>query len=101
MVNHYEHSKPLDLIVRNGTLVIPGVGQVKADVGIADGKIAVLGANLAQSTAEVYDASGRTVLPGIFDPHIHLGNEQSYESEAETETASARSSSICPAYPAS
>src|SRR5262249_59564400 len=89
MVDHYEHPKPLDLIVRNGTLVIPGVGQVKADVGIADGKIAVLAANLAQSTAEVYDASGRTVLPGIFDPHIHLGNEQSYESEAETETRAA------------
>src|SRR5947208_3470923 len=74
MVDHYENSKPLDLIVRNGTLVIPGVGRVKADVGIADGKIAVLAANLAQKTAEVYDASGRTVLPGIFDPHIHLGN---------------------------
>jgi hypothetical protein len=29
-------SKPLDLIVRNGTLVIPGVGQIKADAGIAD-----------------------------------------------------------------
>ena len=39
-------SKPLDLIVRNGTLVIPGVGQVKADVGIAGGKIAVIGDNL-------------------------------------------------------
>src|SRR5215467_4413729 len=89
MVDHYEHSKPLDLIVRNGTLVIPGVGQIKADVGIADGKIAVLAANLAQKTVEVYDASGRTVLPGIFDPHIHLGNEQSYESEAETETRAA------------
>jgi dihydroorotase-like cyclic amidohydrolase len=89
MVDHYEHSKPLELIVRNGTLVIPGVGQVKADVGIAGGKIAVLAANLAQRTAEVCDASGRTVLPGIFDPHIHLGNEQSYESEAETETRAA------------
>jgi len=89
MANRYEPSKPLDLIVRNGTLVIPGVGLVKADVGIAEGKIAVLGSNLAQRTAEVYDATGRTVLPGIFDPHIHLGNEQSYESEAETETRAA------------
>ena len=78
--------KPLDLIVRNGTLVIPGVGQVKADVGIADGKIAVIGDNLKDAGAETYDATGRTVLPGIFDPHIHIGNEQSYENEAETET---------------
>jgi dihydropyrimidinase len=79
----------LDLLVRGGTLVIPGLGQVKADVGIADGKIAVLGENLPQSAAETYDATGRTVLPGIFDPHIHIGNEQSYESEAETETRAA------------
>jgi dihydropyrimidinase len=79
----------LDLLVRGGTLVIPGLGQAKVDVGIADGKIAVLGENLAQPAAETYDATGRTVLPGIFDPHIHIGNEQSYESEAETETRAA------------
>src|ERR1700738_1015294 len=79
----------LDLIVRNGTLVIPGVGQVRADVGVAGGKTVALAANLDVSAAEVYDATGRTVLPGIFDPHIHLGNEQSYESETETETRAA------------
>ena len=38
-----DYNRQLDLIVRNGALVIPGVGQVKADVGIADGKIAALG----------------------------------------------------------
>ncbi|MGB7615442.1 MAG: hypothetical protein WBM06_00605, partial [Pseudolabrys sp.] len=81
--------KPLDLIVRNGTLLIPGVGQIKADVGIANGKIAVIGEDLKEPGAETYDATGRTVLPGIFDPHIHIGNEQSYESEAETETRAA------------
>ena len=40
--------KPLDLLVRNGTLVIPGVGQVKADVGIAGGKIVAIGDNLTE-----------------------------------------------------
>jgi dihydropyrimidinase len=84
-----KQSAKLDLLVRGGTLVIPGLGQVKVDVGIADGKIAVLGENLAQPADETYDATGRTVLPGIFDPHIHIGNEQSYESEAETETRAA------------
>src|SRR5215467_12584999 len=77
---------PLDLLVRGGTLVIPGVGQMKADVGIAGGKIVALGESLTQPATETYDATGRTVLPGIFDPHIHIGNEQSYDSEAETET---------------
>jgi dihydroorotase-like cyclic amidohydrolase len=79
----------LDLIVHNGTLVIPGVGQLKADIGITGDKIALIGGNLTQPAGEVYDAAGRTVLPGIFDPHIHIGNEQSFESEAETETRAA------------
>jgi dihydroorotase-like cyclic amidohydrolase len=82
-------SGALDLIVRGGTLVIPGIGQVNADVGIAGGKIVALGENLALPANETYDATGRTVLPGIFDPHVHIGNEQSYESEAETETRAA------------
>jgi dihydropyrimidinase len=82
-------TKPLDLIVQNGTLVIPGIGQIKADVGIADGKVAAIGEALKESGAETYDATGRTVLPGVFDPHIHIGNEQSFESEAETETRAA------------
>src|SRR6185437_13942238 len=78
-----------DLIVRHGVLVIPGIGRVKADIGIAGGKITALGENLSGGATEIYDASGRTVLPGVFDPHIHIGNEQSYESEAETETRAA------------
>jgi dihydropyrimidinase len=82
-------TEKLDLIVRNGTLVIPGVGKLKADIGIAGDKIALIGGNLTQPAEEVYDAAGRTVLPGIFDPHIHIGNEQSFESEAETETRAA------------
>jgi dihydroorotase-like cyclic amidohydrolase len=82
-------TEKLDLVVRNGTLVIPGVGQLKADIGIAGDKIALIGGNLTQPAEEVYDAAGRTVLPGIFDPHIHIGNEQSFESEAETETRAA------------
>ncbi|MGH7247472.1 MAG: hypothetical protein ACREH9_05140, partial [Pseudomonadota bacterium] len=67
MAKHDGQSEKLDLIVHNGTLVIPGVGRIKADVGIAGGKIAVLGTGLAQPAAQVYDAAGRTVLPGIFD----------------------------------
>jgi len=82
-------TEKLDLIVRNGTLVIPGVGKLKADIGIAGDKIGLIGGNLMQPAEEVYDAAGRTVLPGIFDPHIHIGNEQSFESEAETETRAA------------
>jgi len=89
MVKEIDRSGSLDLLVRHGTLVIPGVGQVKADVGIAGGKIVALGDDLSSAGVEVYDATGKMVLPGIFDPHTHIGNDQSYESEAETETRAA------------
>jgi len=89
MVKKTDRSGSFDLLVRHGTLVIPGVGQVKADVGIAGGKVVALGDDLTPAGAEVYDAGGKLVLPGIFDPHTHIGNEQSFESEAETETRAA------------
>jgi dihydropyrimidinase len=77
------------LIVSNGTLVIPGVGQFRADVGISNGKIAAIGDDLARQSDDVYDASGKFVIPGIFDPHTHIGNERSYDEEAVTETRAA------------
>jgi dihydropyrimidinase len=77
-----------DLVVRNGTLVIPGVGSVAADVGIRDGTIAAVGGELGGS-AEVLDAADKVVLPGIFDPHVHIGNELAFEQEAASETRAA------------
>jgi dihydroorotase-like cyclic amidohydrolase len=79
----------LDLVVRNGTLVIPGVGTIAADIGIIGNRIAAIGSQLTGEAADVLDASGKVVLPGIFDPHVHIGNELSFEEEAETETRAA------------
>jgi dihydropyrimidinase len=78
-----------DLVVAGGTLIIPGCGQFRADVGISGDKIVALGDDLARDAEEVFDAAGKMVLPGIFDPHTHIGNERSYEEEAETETRAA------------
>jgi dihydropyrimidinase len=80
---------PFSLMVKGGTLVIPGVGLIDADIGVARGRIAAIGENLAAEAADVYDAAGKTVLPGIFDPHVHIGNERSFEEESETETRAA------------
>ncbi len=78
----------LDLVVRGGTLVIPGIGPVAADVGIAEGRIVALGQELGPATT-TYDADGRAVLPGIVDPHVHLGNTLPFEEEAHTESRAA------------
>ena len=78
-----------DLLVRHGTLVIPGVGRIKADVGISDGRILAIGENLAGSAKETLDASGKMVLPGLIDPHVHIGNEMPFAEEAHSETRAA------------
>ena len=82
-------SPRFDLVVRNGTLVIPGVGTVAADVGVCGSCIAAIGDELSGSAQEVLDAGGKVVLPGIFDPHVHIGNELSFEHEAQSETRAA------------
>ena len=58
-------SKPLDLIVSNGILVIPGVGQIKADVGISEGKIAVIGENLKNPVPKPMTPPGAWCRPGF------------------------------------
>jgi len=53
--------------------VIDGTGapRCRADVRVQDGRIAEIGADLAQQDAEVIDASGRVVTPGFIDVHTH------------------------------
>jgi N-acyl-D-amino-acid deacylase len=56
-----------------GGAVIDGTGapRYRADVRVQDGRIAEIGADLAQQDAEVIDASGRVVTPGFIDVHTH------------------------------
>jgi dihydroorotase len=59
-----------DLLIQNGTLVLPW-GEVAADIGVRNGRIAAIGANLG-TAAEIFDAANLHVLPGIIDPHVHF-----------------------------
>jgi dihydropyrimidinase len=59
----------LDLVIANGTLVT-AEGTAAADLGIAGGQIAALGAGLRG--VETIDARGLLVLPGAVDEHVHL-----------------------------
>ena len=61
----------LDLVIRGGQVVT--VGQMaRADVGIAGGHIAQIGGDM-QAANEI-DASGKLILPGAIDAHVHLTN---------------------------
>lgn len=58
--------------VLKGGLVVDPVNHVRKmqDVAIRDGKIVELGENL--SGERVYDVSGKAVLPGVIDMHVHV-----------------------------
>lgn len=61
----------MDCIIKHGT-VITADATFRADVLLRDGKISGLGESLsAPSGAEVIDASGKLVLPGALDAHVH------------------------------
>ncbi|MFN4088367.1 MAG: amidohydrolase family protein [Alphaproteobacteria bacterium] len=61
----------LDLLIRNGMVVTPA-GAMRADVGIAGGKIAAVAAPGAlPAAARSVDAADRLVIPGGIDPHVH------------------------------
>lgn len=78
-----------DLLVTGGTLVLPNVGPVRADLAARDGRIVALGDDLAVGDAEeVLDARGRLVLPGAVDAHFHLGIYRPLEIDAAEETRS-------------
>src|ERR1043166_2074449 len=61
-----------DTIIRNGS-VVTATDTYVADVAIAKGKIAAIGANLpTQNATEILDASHKLVMPGGIDVHTHL-----------------------------
>lgn len=61
-----------DLIVKDGW-VIDGTGgpPYRADVGLLDTMIATVGTLGGAGAEEVVDASGRYVVPGFIDAHVH------------------------------
>ena len=65
-------ARDLDTIIKDG-LVVDGTGAAprRADVGIRDGRIVVVGETDA-TARQVIDADGRVVCPGFVDVHTHL-----------------------------
>ena len=81
----------MNILIKNGHIIDP-VNKVegKLDLLIADGKIAKLGkpGSLPANGAEVIDASGKLVVPGLIDMHVHL-REPGYEYKETIATGTA------------
>lgn len=70
----YEPLPAENVLLRNAT-VLTGTGERLdgADVLLRDGRIGAVGTGLDAAGAEIFDAGGMWITPGIIDVHSHLG----------------------------
>ena len=55
----------------SGGTVVTATESVQADVLVDDGKVAVIGVNIAAEPEQTIDATGKYVMPGGIDVHTH------------------------------
>ena len=83
----------MKLLLKGGRVINPAEKFDKiADVLVEDGKIKEIGENLAADGAEVYDATGKVVTPGLIDLHVHFrepGQEAKEDFESGANAAAA------------
>jgi dihydroorotase-like cyclic amidohydrolase len=87
-----------DLVIKNSKLVDENLNSF-GSIGIKDGKIAAFADT--KDTLDAYrviDAEGRTLMPGVFDPHCHLGVNYDYDEDMRTEMAAAAIGGITTAF---
>lgn len=75
----------MKLLLKNGSLVLKD-GIEKSDILIEDGKISKIGKNLS-CDGKTLDISGKHVLPGLIDMHVHL-REPGFEGKEDIESGS-------------
>ena len=79
---------PYELAITGGTVITPA-GEWRGDIGVAGGRIAALVAPGTPLDAErTLDATGRHVLPGVIDPHVHMPTGDAFPAICERETRS-------------
>jgi dihydroorotase len=76
-------NETFDLLIRGGIAATPN-GIAEADIGVRDGRIAAIGRFPNAKAAEVFEANGLHVLPGVMDTQVHFrepGNEHKEDLE--------------------
>lgn len=81
----------MNLLIKNGRVLDPSqnIDRV-ADVLIEDGRIAAIEPSLEKDGAEIFDASGLVVTPGLLDIHVHgrtPGQEYKEDTRSLTQAA--------------
>ena len=69
-----------DLVIRGGTVVDgTGLPRVRADVGIKNGRVAMISGRISAAGAKELDASGCIVAPGAIDLHTHYDAQLNWD----------------------
>jgi len=71
-----------DLVLRNGEIVTSSGRCDCADIGISNGTIKQIGGEI-EAQKEI-DATGKLIIPGGVDAHVHLSIPSSEDSEGPT-----------------
>jgi dihydroorotase len=92
----------MNILIKNGHIIDPANKvDEKLDILVSDGKIAKLGkaGSIPANGAQVIDANGKLVVPGLIDMHVHLREPGfEYKETIATGTAAARAggfTSVC------
>ena len=75
----------MKLLIKNGTVVTPS-GEIKADLLVEGNKIVKI-APFIDEKCKTIDASGKHILAGIIDIHVHL-REPGFEGKEDIESGS-------------
>ena len=74
-------NRPLDRLLTGGTFAL-GEGARSTALGIQDGKVSWIGtADEAPPAGEIMDLTGKLILPGVVDPHVHF---RTFSSQCDT-----------------
>jgi dihydroorotase len=75
-----------DLLIRGGICATP-TGLVSTDIGVRSRRISALGSLSGAKAAEIFEAHGLHILPGVIDTHVHFREPGHLEKE-DMETGS-------------
>ncbi|MBY3321528.1 dihydroorotase [Rhizobium laguerreae] len=77
-----------DLVLANGEIVFPDQGVRTGSIAIQEGKVAALLSTAESANAkEFIDCRDKWILPGLIDPHTHIGfgsNETDFQTESRS-----------------
>ena len=69
-----------DLVIRGGTIVDgTGIPRYRADLGVKDGKVAMISGKINAAGSKELDAGGCIVAPGAIDLHTHYDAQLNWD----------------------